>query len=162
MTPMRNPSFRDAKHAFRFWLLSVHTTPERNRPGRLPLSCGACDVDPKAYLAATIDAAIRGHCRCPSSRDCFVAIARPEGRASLDPYAPRHDGSKEREKLRKRAVKLLKSFVGVNALPRRPAPLASPIARAVRPFPLLVAGAPSPSPRLEAPSRHRQWLRSRP
>src|ERR1700722_8629347 len=91
---MRNPSFRDAKHAFRFGLLSVHTTPERNRPGRLPLSCGACDVDPKAYLAATIDAAIRGHCRCPSSRDCFVAIARPEGRASLDPYAPRHDGSR--------------------------------------------------------------------
>ena len=125
-----------------------------------------CPAGPAMWIRKriwlTIDAAIRGHCRCPSSRDCFVAIARPEGRASLDPYAPRHDGSKEREKLRKRAVKLLKSFVGVNALPRRPAPLASPIARAVRPFPLLVAGAPSPSPRLEAPSRHRQWLRSRP
>jgi hypothetical protein len=161
---MRNPSFRDAKHAFRFGLLSVHTTPERNRPGRLPLSCGTCDVDRKAYLAATNDAAIQGHRRCPSSLDCFVAIALKEGRASLVAHAPRHDGSTEREKLRKRAVKLLKSFVSANlwALPRKPAPWPSPIASAVRPFPLLVAGAPWPSRRLEAPSRHRRGSQSRP
>jgi hypothetical protein len=161
---MRNPSFRDAKHAFRFGCFrSIRRRSVTDPVGFL------CPAGPAMWIRKRIW--LR-----PSTRRsgatvavlhlgiCFVAIARPEGRASLDPYAPRHDGGKEREKLRKRAVELLKSFVGVNLcmLPRKPAPLVSPIASAVRPFPLLVAGAPSPSPRLEAPPRHRQWSRSRP